>query len=50
MTENDVNDTISCEYYNSGHFIEYINVVFAHGDHGSESHTMTLRLFQIPVK
>jgi len=23
MTENDVNDTISCQYYNSGHFIEY---------------------------
>jgi len=24
MAENDVNDTISCQYYNSGHFIEYI--------------------------
>jgi len=23
MTENDVNDTISCQYYNSGRFIEY---------------------------
>ena len=23
MTDNDVNDTISCQYYNSGHFIEY---------------------------
>jgi len=21
VTENDVNDTISCQYYNSGHFI-----------------------------
>jgi len=23
MTENNVNDTISCQYCNSGHFIEY---------------------------
>jgi len=23
MAESDVNDTISCQYYNSGHFIEY---------------------------
>jgi len=23
MTENNVNDTISCQHYNSGHFIEY---------------------------
>jgi len=23
MTENVVNDTVSCQYYNSGHFIEY---------------------------
>ena len=23
MTESDVNDTIYCQYYNSGHFIEY---------------------------